>query len=592
MASNYPYSRSMGKATDPEWNGSDPNASAISIFKRIANKPTATISGNVGVDFGTAISGESMEAGGTGNLGWLSSIRRGLMSLLATAGAQGDAMVAAGAAGSTSAKLRRISVDLDAVRTAVTGVLGVSGTVTANLGSIAGVATEATVGAVNTVLGTAGDTVVAAGAAGSVSAKLRRLTTDLDAVRAAVAGTLTVGGTVTANLGTVAGLATDAVLQAVRDRLPTALTGAGNLKVGIQESVTLPVSGTVTANLGTVAGLGTEATAGAISTALGTPTDAVVAAGAAGSASSKLRRLTTDIDAVKTAVTGTLSAAVSGTVTANLGTIAGAATDTVLQAVRDRLPTALTAAGNLKVSIQESVAMGVTGTVTANLGTIAGVATDVVLQAIRDRLPTSLGTKTAAGSISVTIASDQAAIPVSGAGGGTTTVDFGTPLTGETIPSGTGNLGWLSAIRALIRDRLPASLGQKTKATSLPVVLASDQDVLRIGKNEAVVTATIASGSAQTGTIDTAGYQSVGMVIPATFTGNGIWIQTSNDGTTFSGLYDRDGLQVLIPISQGRNYTLPAEEIAPWRYIKLQSMTDAASVNQGSARTITVVMRS
>ena len=48
-------------------------------------------------------------------------------------GANADAAVTAGSTGSISGKLRQMSSDIDAVKTAVEGTLGVSGTVTANL---------------------------------------------------------------------------------------------------------------------------------------------------------------------------------------------------------------------------------------------------------------------------------------------------------------------------------------------------------------------------------------------------------------------------------------------------------------------------
>lgn len=53
-------------------------------------------------------------------------------------------------------------------------------------------------------VGATGDASVAAGATGSVSAKLRRLTTDMDAVKTSLAGTLTVGSHAVTNAGTFA----------------------------------------------------------------------------------------------------------------------------------------------------------------------------------------------------------------------------------------------------------------------------------------------------------------------------------------------------------------------------------------------------
>lgn len=69
----------------------------------------------------------------------------------------------------------------------------------------------------------------------------------------------------------------------------------------------------------------------------------------------------------------TLSAVVSA-VGAVVSALADVATDTVLQAIRDRLPPALGTGGGLKASLVD----------------LGGAATDVVAQAIRDRLPSSL----------------------------------------------------------------------------------------------------------------------------------------------------------------------------------------------------------
>lgn len=85
-------------------------------------------------------------------------------------GAIADAVVAAGAAGTLSAKLRAISRDLVGNIVLAAGSNKIGGVTIAD-------GDAATVGAL-------ADAVVAAGAAGSLSAKLRRLTTDLSALLA------------------------------------------------------------------------------------------------------------------------------------------------------------------------------------------------------------------------------------------------------------------------------------------------------------------------------------------------------------------------------------------------------------------------
>jgi hypothetical protein len=77
-----------------------------------------------------------------------------------------------------------------------------------------------------------------------------------------VVGTVTVAGTVTANLGTIAGVATETTLSALNTKIPTNLTVTATRLLVDGSGVTQPVSGTITANLGTIAGVATETTLG------------------------------------------------------------------------------------------------------------------------------------------------------------------------------------------------------------------------------------------------------------------------------------------------------------------------------------------
>lgn len=173
------------------------------------------------------------------------------------------------------------------------------------------------------------------------------------------------------------GLAKDATLQAVRDRLPATLDVDGGLKVHLQNpdeagltdaelraapvSVTdtnppqtdaltdvelraspVPVSGTVTANLGTIDGAATETTLAAILTELGQKLEqgGEVALNAA-----------------------TLAALENITVTVSNPTAdpeTGLAKDTTVGAVRDRLPATLDVDGGLKVHLQNTDEAGLT----------------------------------------------------------------------------------------------------------------------------------------------------------------------------------------------------------------------------------------
>ncbi len=97
-------------------------------------------------------------------------IKTELDALQAQIGEISDAAVAAGATGSISAKIRRLTTDLGALLTAFNAV---------------DFATQTTLLAETVQIGDTDAAVVDAGAVGSLSAKMRRLTTDLDAFKTA-----------------------------------------------------------------------------------------------------------------------------------------------------------------------------------------------------------------------------------------------------------------------------------------------------------------------------------------------------------------------------------------------------------------------
>jgi len=79
------------------------------------------------------------------------------------------------------------------------------------------------------------------------------------------------------------------------------------------------------------------------------------------------------------------------------------------------------------------------------------------------KLPSSLGSQTSVSSLSVTLASDQTSVPVS-------LSDYATATHQSTL---------ITAVTE-IDGKLPGSVGQKTMALSLPVVVSSDQSTLPI----------------------------------------------------------------------------------------------------------------
>jgi hypothetical protein len=98
------------------------------------------------------------------------------------------------------------------------------------------------------------------------------------------------------------------------------------------------------------------------------------------------------------------------------------------------------------------------GTKTAANSLSVTVASDQVLDVAADQLPASLGAKTTANSLAVNIASDQTV-----------------PVSASALPLPTGAA--TSANQTALAAQIPATLGAKASAASLSVVVASDQTV-------------------------------------------------------------------------------------------------------------------
>lgn len=122
---------------------------------------------------------------------------------------------------------------------------------------------------------------------------------------------------------------------------------------------------------------------GNIDTATGAISDASVSAGATGSISAKLRRLTADTDSIKTAVTGTLDnnqTKIAGTpVDTNSGTKSAGTQRVVLATDQPQLTNALKVDGSAVTQPVSLTSTTITGTVTANIGTSGSLALDATL---------------------------------------------------------------------------------------------------------------------------------------------------------------------------------------------------------------------
>ena len=141
----------------------------------------------------------------------------------------------------------------------------------------------------------------------------------------------------------------------------------------------------------------------------------------------------------------------------------------------------------------------------------------------------------------------------------------------------------LDDLRTLLAGGLPAALGDRGG------VLAE------IGRRTTTATLTIANGAAVSNALDLGEFAGALVRINAAWTtaNLGIDVSESLDGTYTALQYGGTShVQVDTPAA-GVWYALPAEEVFAARFIKLRSQDAAgADVNQGAARTITVLLKS
>jgi hypothetical protein len=208
-------------------------------------------------------------------------------------------------------------------------------------------------------------------------------------------------------------------------------------------------------------------------------------------------------------VTGTFFQAtqpVSGTVTANAGTGTFA-----MSAVSLPLPSG--AATSAK-----QPALGTAGTASADVLSVQGIASMTAL-----KVDGSAVTQPVSGTVAVTGTFWQATQPVSG-----TFWQATQPVSAASLPLPSGAA--TSAKQDTLAALLPASLGQKAKASSLAVAIASDQDTLAVSGS-----ATVAIGTSFTRPADTTAYVSGDLVANSTTAGSVTVLSFANSARTSGG---------------------------------------------------------
>ncbi len=103
-------------------------------------------------------------------------------------------------------------------------------------------------------------------------------------------------------------------------------------------------------------------------------------------------------------------------------------------------------------------------------------------------------------------------------------------------------------------------------------------------------TVIIANGASLSGIANVPDGEVVAIQLP-TITSAAVTFQASWDGTNFFDLYDKAGTEVTLgSATTGNRFHEAPEAVRSVPYLKVRSGTTAAAVNQGAARTITLVV--
>ena len=101
----------------------------------------------------------------------------------------------------------------------------------------------------------------------------------------------------------------------------------------------------------------------------------------------------------------------------------------------------------------------------------------------------------------------------------------------------------------------------------------------------------IANGESLSGAITLGNRAPVALIMPAAWTTASVTLQGSQDGSTFNNVYDRNGNEYTIAAAAARLILLDVADIPSIRWLKVRSGTAGTAVNQGAARTLTLVVR-
>ena len=106
------------------------------------------------------------------------------------------------------------------------------------------------------------------------------------------------------------------------------------------------------------------------------------------------------------------------------------------------------------------------------------------------------------------------------------------------------------------------------------------------------LTGTIANGTSLSGELQLNGLMIDAIIMPAAWTAAGLsFVAAEVSGGTFLPLFDVAGVEITATVAASPRIVLPISLIRTHNFIQLRSGTSAVPVNQGAARSITLLCR-
>ena len=117
------------------------------------------------------------------------------------------------------------------------------------------------------------------------------------------------------------------------------------------------------------------------------------------------------------------------------------------------------------------------------------------------------------------------------------------------------------------------------------------QPTMPAGVKFTTQTVTIANGASLSNAADIEAKTLIAIDMPSSWTTANLTLQASIDNSTWDNVFDSLGTEVTITAAASRFILLNPADYVSVRYLKIRSGTSGTPVNQGGARTITLVVR-